>query len=135
MTGAAIERLDPGAVDAVQNQTGLRYTAWASGSAVAPMRLPVCDSAPRAGRPDQNNKVCTCGDKSYKLPTRAREERMSSDYDIIIVGSGAGGGTMALALASTGKRILLLERGDYLRREQDELGPRRRVRRGTLPGT
>jgi choline dehydrogenase-like flavoprotein len=38
---------------------------------------------------------------------------MSSHYDMIIIGSGAGGGTMALALAPTGKRILLLERGDY----------------------
>jgi choline dehydrogenase-like flavoprotein len=48
---------------------------------------------------------------------------MSSHYDIIIIGSGAGGGTMALALAPTGKRILLLERGNYLRREQDNWDP------------
>src|SRR5215831_16185106 len=40
-------------------------------------------------------------------------------YDIIIIGSGAGGGTLAHALAPTGKRILLLERGDYVRREKD----------------
>ncbi|MGT2481680.1 FAD-dependent oxidoreductase [Methylobacterium oryzae CBMB20] len=38
-------------------------------------------------------------------------------YDVIIVGSGPGGGTMAWRLAKTGKRILLLERGDYLLRE------------------
>jgi choline dehydrogenase-like flavoprotein len=45
---------------------------------------------------------------------------MSSDrYDVIIIGSGAGGGTLALRLASTGKRILLLERGGYLKREYD----------------
>ena len=31
---------------------------------------------------------------------------------------GAGGGTLAHALAPTGKRILILERGDYLRREK-----------------
>ena len=43
---------------------------------------------------------------------------MSTDYDVIIIGSGPGGGTMALELAATGKRILLLERGDYLRRER-----------------
>src|SRR5829696_1856609 len=48
---------------------------------------------------------------------------MSSHYDMIIIGSGAGGGTMALALAPTGKRILLLERGNYLRREQDNWDP------------
>ena len=40
-------------------------------------------------------------------------------YDVIIIGSGAGGGTLAYALASTGKRILILERGGYLPREKD----------------
>jgi choline dehydrogenase-like flavoprotein len=40
-------------------------------------------------------------------------------YDVIIVGSGAGGGTFAHRLAPTGKRVLLLERGDYLPRERD----------------
>lgn len=40
-------------------------------------------------------------------------------YDIIIVGTGAGGGTMAYALAETGKKILLLERGDYIPRERE----------------
>jgi choline dehydrogenase-like flavoprotein len=39
-------------------------------------------------------------------------------YDIIIIGSGAGGGTLAHALAPTGARILIIERGDYLRRER-----------------
>jgi choline dehydrogenase-like flavoprotein len=40
-------------------------------------------------------------------------------YDVIIVGSGPGGGTMAWRLAKTGKRVLLLERGDYLPRERE----------------
>jgi choline dehydrogenase-like flavoprotein len=40
-------------------------------------------------------------------------------YDLIIIGSGAGGGTLAHRLAPTGKRILLLERGDYVRRERE----------------
>ncbi|HEX8141585.1 MAG TPA: GMC family oxidoreductase [Pyrinomonadaceae bacterium] len=39
-------------------------------------------------------------------------------YDVIIIGTGAGGGTLAYALAGTGKRILLLERGDYVPREK-----------------
>jgi choline dehydrogenase-like flavoprotein len=42
---------------------------------------------------------------------------MANTYDIAIIGSGAGGGTLAYALASTGKKILLLERGDYVPRE------------------
>ena len=45
---------------------------------------------------------------------------MSPDhhYDVIIIGSGAGGGTLAYRLAPTGKRILLLERGTYVPREK-----------------
>ncbi|MBI2955697.1 MAG: GMC family oxidoreductase [Acidobacteria bacterium] len=39
-------------------------------------------------------------------------------YDVIIIGSGAGGGTLAYRLAPSGKRILLLERGDYVPREK-----------------
>jgi choline dehydrogenase-like flavoprotein len=38
-------------------------------------------------------------------------------YDVIVIGSGAGGGTLAHRLAPSGKRILLLERGDWLTRE------------------
>ena len=44
---------------------------------------------------------------------------MSDHYDVIIIGSGAGGGTLAYRLAPTGARILLLERGEYVRREKE----------------
>ena len=44
-------------------------------------------------------------------------EPMSENYDVIIIGSGAGGGTLAHTLAESGKNILLLERGDFLPRE------------------
>lgn len=36
---------------------------------------------------------------------------MTYDFDAIIIGSGAGGGTVAFALAGAGKRVLLVERG------------------------
>ena len=55
-----------------------------------------------------------------------------SDYDVIVIGSGAGGGTLVRRLASTGKRILLLERGDWLRARAGELGRPRGVRRQPL---
>jgi len=42
---------------------------------------------------------------------------MDNQYDVIIIGSGAGGGTLARRLAPSGKRILILERGDWLKRE------------------
>src|SRR3954466_8118159 len=47
------------------------------------------------------------------------EELMGRNhYDVIIIGSGAGGGTLALRLAPSGKKILILERGDYVPREK-----------------
>jgi choline dehydrogenase-like flavoprotein len=42
----------------------------------------------------------------------------NSQFDVIIIGSGAGGGTLAYRLAPSDKRILVLERGDYVPREK-----------------
>ena len=44
-------------------------------------------------------------------------------FDVIIIGTGAGGGTLAYKLAPSGKRILILERGDYVPREKDNWNP------------
>ncbi len=44
-------------------------------------------------------------------------------YDILIIGTGAGGATLAHALAPTGARILILERGDYVPQEDDNWSP------------
>ena len=41
------------------------------------------------------------------------------DYDVIIIGSGAGGATLAQSLAPSGKHILILERGEHLPVEPD----------------
>jgi choline dehydrogenase-like flavoprotein len=49
---------------------------------------------------------------------------VTEHYDVIIVGSGAGGGTLAHTLASSGKRVLLLERGDFLPRELQNWDPK-----------
>ncbi len=48
-------------------------------------------------------------------------------YDVIVIGTGAGGGTLAHRLAPSGKRILLLERGDWIRRERENWDPRAAV--------
>jgi choline dehydrogenase-like flavoprotein len=48
---------------------------------------------------------------------------VAADFDVIIVGTGAGGGTLAHTLAPTGKQILLLERGDFLPRETQNWDP------------
>jgi choline dehydrogenase-like flavoprotein len=42
----------------------------------------------------------------------------ANHYDIIVIGSGPGGASLTHRLASSGKKILLLERGDYLPRSQ-----------------
>jgi choline dehydrogenase-like flavoprotein len=48
---------------------------------------------------------------------------VTGHYDVVIVGTGAGGGTLANVLAGAGKRILLLERGDFLPREKENWDP------------
>jgi choline dehydrogenase-like flavoprotein len=48
----------------------------------------------------------------------------TNHYDVIIIGTGAGGGTLAHKLAPSGKRILLLERGRFVPREKDNWNSR-----------
>ena len=45
------------------------------------------------------------------------------DYDFIIIGSGAGGGTLAYHLAPSGRKILLIERGPFVPREKENWNP------------
>ncbi len=47
----------------------------------------------------------------------------TDSYDIVIIGSGAGGGTMARALAGTEARLLIVERGDVVPREPENWDP------------
>ena len=49
-------------------------------------------------------------------------ELVMTSYDVIVIGSGAGGGTLVRHLAPSGKRILLLERGDWLRARAGRTG-------------
>src|SRR5436305_12675609 len=57
-------------------------------------------------------------------PGAVDSEGVTEHYDVIIVGTGAGGGTLAHTLAPSGKRILLLERGNFLPRETGNWDPR-----------
>jgi choline dehydrogenase-like flavoprotein len=45
------------------------------------------------------------------------------NYDIIIIGTGAGGGTIAQALSETSARILIVERGDFVPQEDENWDP------------
>ncbi|MGE3109364.1 MAG: GMC oxidoreductase [Phycisphaerales bacterium] len=49
---------------------------------------------------------------------------ITDPYDVIIIGTGAGGGTLAHRLAPSGLRILILERGDFIPRERENWDPR-----------
>src|SRR5215211_6659110 len=42
-----------------------------------------------------------------------RRDKVAARYDAVVVGSGAGGGVPAWALAQSGRSVLLVERGDY----------------------
>ena len=48
---------------------------------------------------------------------------MTDTYDVVVIGTGAGGGTMAHALSGTGARILLVERGDFVPQEPENWDP------------
>src|SRR5262249_39744556 len=75
----------------------------------APRQLPAGLLSPRAdggGRADHH-------------PRAAGGDLRMDRYDVIIIGTGAGGGTPARHLAPSGKKILLLERGDWLPREPE----------------
>jgi choline dehydrogenase-like flavoprotein len=49
----------------------------------------------------------------------SKGQQLASDrYDVIVIGSGPGGASVAHRLAQTGKRILILERGGYLPRSE-----------------
>ena len=48
---------------------------------------------------------------------------MTEGFDIVIIGSGMGGGTLAYALADTGARILIVERGDFIPQEDENWSP------------
>src|SRR5581483_10565065 len=58
-------------------------------------------------------------DRSVIRARRKETASMAQHYDVIVIGSGAGGGSLAHRLASSGKKILILERGHPLPREKD----------------
>jgi choline dehydrogenase-like flavoprotein len=43
----------------------------------------------------------------------------NNHFDIIIIGTGIGGGTIAQSLAETGKKIFILERDGFITKEKE----------------
>src|SRR3954452_8140189 len=50
-------------------------------------------------------------------PAPIAPDDLADAYDVIVIGAGAGGGMAACVLAETGRRVLLVERGEALGRE------------------
>ena len=50
-------------------------------------------------------------------PAPIAPDDLADEYDVIVIGAGAGGGVAACVLAEAGRRVLLVERGESLRRE------------------
>lgn len=57
---------------------------------------------------------------------------MSTTYDYLIIGSGAGGAAAAYRLAERGARVLVLEKGEALPRDGSTLDPARVLRAGAF---
>src|SRR5262249_39045235 len=86
-----------------------------------------CGRALRRGPLENRAAVSGClNDPGHPetIPSMGGVMNETSRFDVIIIGTGAGGGTPAHRLAPSGKRILLLERGDYVPREKDNWSTR-----------
>lgn len=57
------------------------------------------------------------------MPVSVPDLGPSPHFDVVIIGTGAGGGTMARALAGSGARILLVERGGIVPQEAENCSP------------
>src|SRR5438093_1297238 len=68
--------------------------------------------------------IFTASSVAVSRNCRKANKEMSTHYDVIIIGTGAGGGTLTHKLAPTGKKILILERGGFLPREKDNWNSR-----------
>src|SRR4051794_39802086 len=86
----------------------------ASSSATPSSAAPPAPGSRRSPSPDSPSPDSPSPDSGVAMPEHA---------DVIVIGSGAGGGAVAWALAPTGKKILLLERGDWLHREPENWSP------------
>ncbi|KAL7751307.1 hypothetical protein RI367_003167 [Sorochytrium milnesiophthora] len=65
--------------------------------------------------PERDNKAAF--DYPYNF-IKVSEDKAELETDVVVVGSGAGGGVAAAILAQSGKRVLVLERGKHYRADE-----------------
>ena len=102
---------------------GCRYAGddpagWQGGRGSASGR----DRRPRRGAPQISWSTCPRRCCSTLRP-RKDSEPVPDGFDVVVIGSGVGGGCVAHALAPTGARIVILERGSRLPREERNWDP------------
>lgn len=57
----------------------------------------------------------------YRFNFLSEEELKSSKFDVVVVGSGAGGGVVAKELSEAGLKVLVVERGKHVDHEDEPL--------------
>jgi choline dehydrogenase-like flavoprotein len=82
--------------------------------------------ASKSGSPDFDfeRSIRASADRGPASSTAPQEGARSDSYDIVVIGSGAGGATLAQRLAATGRSILILERGERLPVEPHNWSPK-----------
>lgn len=56
-----------------------------------------------------------------KIPMLTKEQALKNSYDVVVIGSGAGGGVAAAELAKAGHTVLVIEKGKYYHQDEMEL--------------
>ena len=92
-------------------QDHLLHTAVAGLAMVC--RLVLYSRTPARNRIDLSwSKKCSNPELLVTVPTPALAD-LSNHYDVCVIGSGAGGATVANRLSAAGKRVLMIDVGDY----------------------
>src|SRR5512132_2610743 len=71
----------------------------------------------RAAANPNNRTRCIHSDTS-RVPRSRERTPMPDSWDVIVVGSGAGGAAAAYQLVKAGKRVLMIEKGGRLPRDR-----------------
>lgn len=83
------------------------------------IRFPCLSLSEAAFASDRLKKVRVGAGYSSGMPYNCLHMASANHFDVIVIGTGAGGGALAQRLAPSGQRILILERGTFLPQEKE----------------